>query len=76
MAKKSGDQVAGLIKEVEVVAKRIRADLRERAAMAAGQVEKYAHQVRKELEGAGGKSVHRSKSSRSGARRKAAAVAQ
>jgi hypothetical protein len=71
MARKQGDQIAAVIKEVEAIAKRLRSDirkrtgaaqlrkrleaaaaqLRKRAATAAGYVEKYVHELRKELEG-------------------------
>ena len=64
------DRIRGLIKEVESLAKGLRADLRKRADVtpvlkevqkaadrmrrqagaAAGQVEKYVHSIRKELE--------------------------
>ena len=70
--KKPQDRVGQLVREVEHLAKRLRADirkraneigllkninkaadqLRKRAAAAAGQVEKYVHEIRKELEGA------------------------
>jgi len=71
MPTKKRDRIADLIKEVEALAKRLRADIRKRAkatgvpknlqaaadrlrkqaAMVAGMVEKYAHELRKELEG-------------------------
>jgi len=69
-AKHKGDRIAELIKDVEVVAKRLRVDVRKRAvalglgkslqatalrlrkqaAEVAGHVEKYVHELRKELE--------------------------
>ena len=76
MATKRHDKLAGVIKEVEALAKRLRVDLRiaardigltkrleraaaaqrKRAAMVAGQVERYAHEARLELaKGAGAK---------------------
>ena len=81
--KKEGDRIRAMIHEVEKLAKRLRADirkraaavgltkslqaaageLRKRAAAAAAQVEKYAHQVRKELE-TGTKPVKRAKPKR------------
>lgn len=71
MPTKKRDRITDLIKEVEALAKRLRADIRKRAkatgvpknlqaaadrlrkqaAMVAGMVEKYAHELRKELEG-------------------------
>jgi len=71
MPTKKRDRITALIKEVEALAKRLRADIRKRAqatgvpknlqaaadrlrkqaAMVAGMVEKYAHELRKELEG-------------------------
>ncbi len=67
MATKRGDRIAALIKDVEAIAKRLRADVRKRtkgsglqkaadrlrkqAAVVAGYVEKYAHEIRMELEG-------------------------
>lgn len=71
MEHKRSDRIAELIKDVESIAKRLRADvrkrakalgltknlqsladqLRKRAATVAGQVEKYAHEIRKDLEG-------------------------
>jgi hypothetical protein len=73
MAQKRGSQLDAVIKEVEAIAKVLRADirkriaathlprtlartaerLRKRAAYAAMQVEKYAHELRLELEKAG-----------------------
>jgi hypothetical protein len=70
MARNRGTQVEAVIKEVEAIAKVLRADirkrieathlpkalaraaerLRKRAAFAAMQVEKYAHELRRELE--------------------------
>jgi len=70
MPTKKRDRIADLIKEVEALAKRLRADIRKRAkatgvpknlqaaadrlrkqaAAVAGMVEKYAHELRKELE--------------------------
>jgi hypothetical protein len=70
-AKKRGeDRISALVREVEALTKRLRADIRKRAREAgvekrlrvtadrlrklaaniAGQVEKYAHEIRKELE--------------------------
>jgi hypothetical protein len=71
-AKKRGeDRIGALVREVEALAKRLRADIGKRAraagvekrlrttadrmrklaASVAAQVEKYAHEIRKELEG-------------------------
>ena len=70
MAKARNDRIGELIKEVEALAKRLRADIRKRvkaggllkslqaaagqlrktAATAAARVEKYVHELRKELE--------------------------
>jgi hypothetical protein len=81
MATKPRDRVAGLVKDVEATAKRLRtevrkranatglqknlekiaAQLRKRAAEAAGQVEKYVHELRKELEGKAGASTKKAK---------------
>lgn len=72
MARKRKDQITRTVAEVELAAKRLRADvrkqvrkrpllnallkaaqrLRERAAALAGQMEKYVHQMRMELEAA------------------------
>ncbi len=71
MANKKRDRITVLMKDVEALAKRIRADIRKRAqatgvpknlqkaanqlrkqaAQVAGMVEKYAHELRLELEG-------------------------
>jgi len=71
MAKSRGDGVAAVMRDVESLAKRLRADLRKRAnpaklektlkaagaqlrkraAAAAAQIEKYVHEIRKDLEG-------------------------
>jgi hypothetical protein len=71
--KKQGDRIGAMVKEVEKLAKQLRADvgkraaatglpknlkaaadrLRKLAAALAAQVEKYAHEVRKDLEGGG-----------------------
>lgn len=68
--KRGQDRIGALVREVEALAKRLRADIRKRAREAglekrlrvtadrmrklaaniAGQVEKYAHEIRKELE--------------------------
>jgi hypothetical protein len=68
-AKKSPDRIGTLVKEVEDVARDLRAqlrkreaaveknlrkaanELRKRAVVVAGQVEKYAHQMKLQLEG-------------------------
>ena len=69
--KRGQDRIGALVREVEGLAKRLRADIRKRArevgvekrlrttadrmrklaASVAAQVEKYAHEIRKELEG-------------------------
>jgi hypothetical protein len=95
MAKRRGDRISELIKDVESSAKRLRADvrkranatgllknlqtaaeqLRKRAAAAAGQVERYVHELRKELEGSAGQAARKAKSARrSASARKAAAT--
>jgi hypothetical protein len=68
--KRGEDRIGALVREIEALAKRLRADIRKRAQKAgvekrlrvtadrmrklaanvAGQVEKYAHEIRKELE--------------------------
>jgi hypothetical protein len=77
--RKREDRIAGLIKDVEAAAARLRAELRKRAkaagilkrleaaanqlrkraAAVAGQVEKYAHDLRTELEGRPAKAAKR-----------------
>ncbi len=59
-------RAAGLPKGLESTAKR----LRKQAALVAAQVEKYAHQLRKDLEGRTAKPAHHAK-----ARRRHAAAA-
>ena len=82
-AKKPQDQIGALIKDVEALARRLRAkitkraraagmpkdlqsaakQLRKGAAVLAAQVEKYVHQLRKELE-AGPARAHHAKARR------------
>ncbi len=95
MAKRRGDRISQLIKDVESSTKRLRTDirkranatgllknlqtaaaqLRKRAAAAAGQVEKYVHELRKELEGSAGQAAKKAKAAkRSASATKAAAT--
>ncbi len=76
-AKKRGDRIGALIKDVEALTKRLRSDvglprdlqsaanqLRKRAAAVAAQVEKRVHQLRKDLEGGSAAPGRRAKAGR------------